>query len=167
MKCLRGVQLTVLVYALSCGCGKKPPVVANSPDENSITISEEMVSQLQKMNKDIQNECIPKKGTSLNTVEQIYGKGIPATNSKVPVNVPPDSPYRSYQFCNDGTLFILYDSQWNVSWAYFDDPYSLKNLTAGAIMPLEMRYREAKQRLAQLQHIREEYRRRFEAKKDG
>lgn len=129
------------------------PSLADTTDAN--------VPQIQQEIARIEVLCVPAKGTARKQVEQKFGLGQPCANQKVaPKNgIPQDSLYRSYAFCPNGTLYVCYDKDWNLSWAGFLDPYSVKGRFKPA--PPHERLKELEPRLKQMKLILKEYQRRF------
>jgi len=127
----------------------------------------ERVARLQAEIDEIEAHCVPARGTPRPDVEKRFGAGKPATNHKIPPpgGVPEDSPFRSYAFCDNGVLFVGYDERWQVLWAHFLDPYSVKGRPdmghVGDRPTPEERLRELEPRLRQMKAIKQEYDRRF------
>lgn len=122
----------------------------------------QQVRQIQQEIARIEVLCVPAKRTTRKQVEQRFGLGQPSTNQKVlPKNgVTQNSPYRSYAFCPNGTLFVCYDKDWNLLWAGFLDPFSVKGRVPGPIPPA-VQLKELEPRLKQMKLILREYQRRF------
>ena len=118
---------------------------------------EEQLKYLQTQIEKIEKRCTPQAGMAKEEVERIFGIGKPASNNKIPPKViPPDSPYRSYQLCENGILFVCYAAN-KVQWAHYINPYSTKSIPLGHEIAIETKINEAKQRLKQLQLIEKEY----------
>jgi hypothetical protein len=153
----------ILALILTCMCCRpKPNTPASLATESTVTISAEAISEMEKRIEDLEYKSVPAKGKSREAVESQFGIGKPTVNSKIPIKVPTDSSLREYEFCADGVLLVQYDSEWNVLWAHYINPYSTKGLSVEMTLTLEQRYRESKQRFEQMCRIREEYRKRFE-----
>ena len=95
-------------------------------DKNIST--EDRIQQIYQELSRIDAICIPPKGTPRNEVEKKFGVGKPGVNHKSAPDgvIPEDSPFRLYEFCPNGTLFVNYGDAWNLAHAYFIDPHSVK-----------------------------------------
>lgn len=150
-----GIQLSFLLLLGACTIARCEPAT-------------ERVDKLKVEIARLEAGCVPTNGTSRADVETKFGPGSPAMNSKVPLpgGIPADSPYRSYDFCTNGTLFVCFDKSWHVVYAHYLDPYQTKGRVGsiGSIIKPEEEARELEQRLQQMKEIVAEYAKRFGAK---
>jgi hypothetical protein len=125
------------------------------------------IAQLQRKVREIEEQCAPQKGTSQQEVEAIFGSGTPLPKS--PSKMPPkdlptaDSPRRTYKLCENGTLVVRYDSDWNVLHANYPNPYSTKGRPIGAPdLTKEQQLHELEPRFKQMESILKAYKKRSE-----
>ena len=145
------------------------PVVVACGEVEKERIAEATLSALKAEIEALERASVPAAGTSRAEVESRFGRGRPVRASKVPVDAPPSSPDRAYELASPtgpnrrpvGTLRVRYDGNWNVRWSRYVHPYTMKRLLPGEVEPLDGRYREARQRLAQLRRIRQAIKQRF------
>ncbi len=157
-----------LVLLLIPSCGETKPEGAADPITEE-TVTEDTVARMEAEIAALERASEPARGTSRSDIERRYGEGRPVVTSKVPVEVPPDSRQRVYEFLPphapgdrpDAVLSVRYDHEWRVRYAHFQNPYSIKSRIAGVPIPLVERHHEARKRLPQMRRIREELRRRF------
>jgi hypothetical protein len=128
------------------------------------TNSESITERIQQLSGEIgrlESRCVPTNGTSRADLEIKFGTGKAAFNGMVPPpgGIPADSPYRAYDFCTNGTLFVCYDKTWHVESARYIDPYAVNNRFS-LPQPEEVR-RELEPRLQQMKQIAEVYNKRF------
>jgi hypothetical protein len=119
------------------------------------------ITELQNKIQKIEQQCVPQLGMSMQELEDVFGSGtpLPKTESKSPPKEPPpaDSPRRAYQLCENGTLVVLYDSDWNVLRAYYINPYSTKGTSIGWNPTNEQMINELEPRLKQIEAILKAY----------
>lgn len=122
------------------------------------------ISELQSSIQTIEQRCVPKAGTSRQDVESLFGSGtpLPKAPSKLPTKNPPpiDSPRRAYRLCENGTLVVRYDSEWNVLHANYPNPYSTKGRIPGRKQTDERLINELEPRLEQMEAILKAYKKR-------
>ncbi len=119
--------------------------------------SENVLKHIQAQIQKIEARCTPGKGLTRKDVEKIFGKGKPAANSKNPPKIiPKHSPYRTYELCKNGTLFVFYKNDVVVR-ANFINPYSTKGIPEGMDIPIDQKIREARKRLSQMEMILKVY----------
>ena len=90
------------------------------------TNSTAIISRNQQLSDEIgrlESLCVPTNGTSRADLEIKYGTGSATFNGMAPPQggIPADSPYRVYEFCTNGTLFVVYDKTWHVERAEYKD----------------------------------------------
>jgi hypothetical protein len=145
-----GIHLSVLLLLGSC----------------TVVRCETATDRIQELRAEIarlEAGCVPTNGTVRADVETKFGAGTPATNTKdtPKEGIPADSPYRAYDFCSNGTLFVRYDKRWRVVHAHYIDPYSSKGRILPPTVTPEEELRELEPRLQQMQQIAGEYGKRF------
>ncbi len=129
-------------------------------EKESSLSTEEEITLLRKKISDIESRCTPKEGASREEVERIFGKGKPAPIAKMPAHTATlDSPARSYEFCENGTLYVYYKDD-KVLWSHYLDPYSAKGRDKEP--SIEEQLQEAKPRLKQLEKIQQSYLKRID-----
>jgi alpha-tubulin suppressor-like RCC1 family protein len=145
-----GIQLFVLLLSGACTIARCESAT-------------ESVDKLKAEIARLEIGCVPTNGTSRASVETKFGAGRPTVNAKVPPRggIPADSPYRAYDFCTNGTLFVCFDKGWHVVYAHYLDPYQSKGLPLGVVIKPEDEARELEQRLQQMKQIVAEYSMRF------
>ena len=128
------------------------------------TNSAAIIARNQQLSDEIvrlESLCVPPNGTSRADLEMKFGAGRATFNGMAPPpgGIPADSPYRVYEFCTNGTLFVSYDKTWHVERAKYNDPYTPGNVVS--IIPPEAETWSLEQRLQQMKQIAEEYKKRF------
>ena len=123
------------------------------------TSQSKQITELQNKLQSIEQQCVPQVGTSRQELEVIFGSGTPTTLSKISPKEPPpaDSPCRAYQLCENGTLFVIYDSDWNVLRANYINPYGYGGMPYGWKPTNEQLINELEQRLKQMETILKAY----------
>jgi hypothetical protein len=120
--------------------------------------AEKELKTLEAEIKKLELACTPSPGTSKEDVEKIFGKGKIAVNSKIkPQKIPEDSPFRSYVLYKNGVLWVRYSENNKVESAHYLNPYSTKGRPIGYKEPLIQRLSSARERLAQMKIILQEY----------
>jgi hypothetical protein len=149
------------VLLIVSGCGDRELSSANSGSGRQTTSVEQRVAEIRSEIEAIESVCVPEKGTPREDVEKIFGSGnpLPPHVSKLPYKgeIPKDSPRRAYDLCPNGTLLVHYDRQWNVMFADYLDPYSVKGRPFGLKVPPDELLRELEPRLRQMRQILEVY----------
>jgi hypothetical protein len=139
-------------------------VLPNISRAETTPVSEpQRIQQMRQEIDRLEAQCVPARGTSRLEVEKQFGAGSPAFAGKVEPKegVSENSSLRSYKFAALGTLFVSYDQQWNVRWAHYLDPFSIKGHPGNVPVPIEVQRREVEPRLTQIRQIHSEYQKRF------
>jgi hypothetical protein len=137
---------------------------AHAASGKAVESAAERVVRLKAEIARLETGCVPTNGTSRADVESKFGAGKPASNSMVPPpgGIPADSPYRSYAFCTNGTLFVRFDKTWHLEWAFYINPFQVNNRTGNfSTVKPEEELGELEPRLLQMKQIAAEYEKRF------
>jgi hypothetical protein len=98
----------------------------------------------------------PKKGTSVDKVTKVFGKGRPTEPEIIKRrSVPKDSKHWLYNLKTGGMLYVCYDQNWKVVWAYYIDPFEKKKNEKK--VSLEEEYRFLNRRLNHLKSVKDTY----------